>query len=98
MVVGNIGSVGAPERSFSHALSTVLVSRTNGVRRSLRPLPSTCTLAPVESVMSAQVSAASSEIRSPAWIVSTNIAWSRRPVQVVWSHAASRASTSGSVR
>ncbi len=40
----------------------------------LAPLPIVCTLAPVDSVMSWQVSPASSEIRSPVWIASTNIA------------------------
>ena len=83
MVVGNSGSVGVPARSFSQALSTFLVAGISGVRLSLRPLPIVCTLAPVVSVMSAQVRPASSEIRSPVWIVSANIAWSRRPVQVV---------------
>ena len=70
----------------------------SGVRLVLRPLPMVCTLAPVPSVMSWQLSAISSEIRSPVWIVSASIAWSRRPVQVVWSQAESSASTSGSVR
>ena len=39
----------------------------------------------------------SSEARSPVWIASSSIAWSRRPVQVVRSGAASSALISGSV-
>ena len=42
--------------------------------------------------------AGQSEIRRPVWIVSASMGVVARPVQVVWSQAARRASTSGSVR
>ena len=44
------------------------------------------------------MSPVSSETRSPVWTASRSSAWSRRPVQVVRSGAASSASISGSVR
>jgi hypothetical protein len=47
-------------------MSTFLVAGMRGVRLSFLPFPIVCTLAPVESVMSAQVRPASSEILSPA--------------------------------
>ena len=40
----------------------------------------------------------SSEARSPVWMASSSRAWSRRPVQVARSGAASRASISAAVR
>ena len=86
MVVGNSGSV-ERRRALQPGLEHLAVVGTSGVRLSFRPFPMVCTLAPVESVMSAQVRPASSEIRSPAWMASANIAWSRRPVQ--WSVAGS---------
>ena len=98
VVVGNSGSPGAPRRSPNQALRTALVVGTSGVRRSFRPLPTVCTLAPAVSVMSSRERAASSEIRRPVWMVRANMAWSRRPVQVVWSQASNSAATSGSVR
>ena len=96
--VGNSGSLGAPARSSSHALSTDRIVGVSGVRLVFLALPMVWTLAPVPSVMSWRLSAISSEIRRPVWIVSASIAWSRRLVQVAWSQAESSASTSGSVR
>ena len=74
------------------------VAVVSGVILSLRPLPWQATCGPGPRCTSRRVSPVSSEIRSPVWIVSASMAWSRRPVQVAWSQAASRASISGSVR
>ena len=73
------------------------MSLVSGVIRSLRPLPWQATCAPAPRCRSARVRPVSSEIRSPVCTASSSRAWSRRPVQVLWSQAASRASTSGSV-
>ena len=73
-MVGNSGSLGAPGHSLSQACRTALVDDTSGVRRSFLPLPMVCTLAPAVSVTSWRVSPASSEIRSPVWMVSANMA------------------------
>ena len=73
-MVGNSGSLAAPGHSLSHACKIALVDATSGVRRSLRPLPMVCTLAPTVSVTSWRVSPASSEIRRPVWMVSANMA------------------------
>ena len=56
VMVGNSGSAGAPRRSASQAWRTRWWWwGTSGVRRSLRPLPRVCTLAPAPRVMSSQV-------------------------------------------
>jgi Phage integrase, N-terminal SAM-like domain len=70
VMVVNSGSLGAPGRSVSQPLRTARVGGTSGVRRSSLPLPMVCTLAPTVSVTSWRLSPASSEIRSPAWMVS----------------------------
>ena len=53
----------------------------SGVQRSLRPLPTHRTCAPVPRCTSARVSAVSSETRSPVWMATARSAWSRRPTQ-----------------
>ena len=62
---------------LDHAVRIRLIGGVSGVRLAFLPLPMVWTLAPVLSVMSWQVSATSSEIRKPVWIVSASIAWSR---------------------
>ena len=86
--VGNSGAVGSPPCSVSQSRSAVTVSLVSGVIRSLRPLPWQATWAPAPRCRSAEVRPISSEIRSPVWTASSSRAWSRRPVQVVWSRRA----------
>jgi len=61
-------------------------------------LPVQRTFAPEPSVTSAQERPVSSETRRPVWIASSSSVWSRRPIQVVASGAASSALISVSVR
>ena len=96
--VGNSGVVGLAGALASQARRTATVCVVSGVMRSLRPLPWQLTWAPVPRCTSARVRPISSETRSPVWTASSSRAWSRRPVQVVRSGAASSASISGSVR
>ena len=70
----------------------------SGVIRCFRPFPMQLTCAPAPRWTSAQRRPISSEARSPVWTARPNSAWSRRPVQVDRSGAASNASISGSVR
>jgi hypothetical protein len=90
---GNSGSPAAPRRSPSQARRTALVSFRSGVIRSLRPFPVQRTLAPVPRCTAAQASPVSSLTRRPVSRASSNRAWSRRPVRVDRSGAASSAAT-----
>ena len=74
MLVGKSGSSGAPPALCEPRLEHRSVVGMNGVRLALLPLPIVWMFAPVPSVMSWQFRATSSEIRSPVWIVSANIA------------------------
>ena len=70
----------------------------SGVIRSLRPLPWQATWRRRRGGHRAQVRPVSSETRRPVWTASSSRAWSRRPVRVDRSGAASSASISASVR
>jgi hypothetical protein len=69
------------------------VARVSGVMRWRRPLPVQAMCGPVPRWMSSWVSEQISLIRRPVCVVMASRAWSRRPVQVVGSGAASSAST-----
>ena len=96
-LVTNSGPPSLPGCLASHALSAATAWASSGVHRSFRPLPVQRTCAPVPRWTSARVSPVSSETRSPARTAVSRRAWSRRPVQVSRSGAASRASASSSV-
>ena len=95
---GKIESSGSPPRSLSHVRSVSTLCALSGVTRSFRPLPLTRTWAPRPVATSMRRNPASSETRSPVWMATARRAWSRRPVHLVRSGAASKASISPVVR
>jgi hypothetical protein len=80
--------------SCNHAFRTAAVILVSGVQRSLRPLPIQRTWAPVPKDTSGRCRPVNSDKRKPVCTTTNNKAWSRRPNQVLWSGAASNASTS----
>ena len=95
VLVGNSGSVGLPV-AFGQpdAQDRDGQGQQRGVPFSCGPCPGSARALRRPRTTSAQVRPVSSETRSPVWTASTIRAWSRRPVQVDRSQAASRASIS----
>ena len=89
---------GRPARSASQTRRVLTRLDVSGVMRCLRPFPWQLTCAPAARWTSAHRRPISSDARRPVWAARLKSVWSRRPVYVERSGAASSALISGSVR